>query len=369
MTKRMGPGDVPRSTPVETPSDDGGEPVVIEAWQRQDATERKMAMQLSRLREQFPQERIEKLPKPLWKGAWDGHKGNRCSVCHGYHVLENAIHLDYIGHANVTDRLLEIDPFWDWEPLAFTPDGLPKFDGFGGLWIKLTVCGVTRLGYGDATGRAGGTTAVKEIIGDAIRNAAMRFGVGLELWAKVDLHEARNVGDGETPRRENSSMDGGGRGGRAEGARRPSGDGAPVAVAADSPRAANQDALDALKSVCDNHGYSLQYAASRFVSDYDVDDIRRGSAEDIFEFADILVAEATAEPSGDGEDSGDGAGEGVGQGDERGDLADGESSDEAQAELVQPGVPETASGDVAAGADEVDPLDTSDVEKKPGEMF
>lgn len=60
-------------------------------------------------------------------------------------------------------------------------------DANGGLWIKLTVCGVTRLGYGDAQGKSGGD-AMKECIGDALRNAAMRFGAALDLWHKGDLH-------------------------------------------------------------------------------------------------------------------------------------------------------------------------------------
>jgi hypothetical protein len=55
------------------------------------------------------------------------------------------------------------------------------------MWIKLTVCGVTRLGYGDAQGKTGGD-AMKERIGDALRNAAMRFGAALELWHKGILH-------------------------------------------------------------------------------------------------------------------------------------------------------------------------------------
>ena len=58
-------------------------------------------------------------------------------------------------------------------------------DEFGGLWIRLTVCGVTRLGYGDAGGRKG-PNAIKESIGDAIRNAGMRFGLALDLWCKGD---------------------------------------------------------------------------------------------------------------------------------------------------------------------------------------
>ena len=63
------------------------------------------------------------------------------------------LQLDYVSHAWVTDRLLEVDPTWTWEPVAFDQSGLPKFDENGGLWIKLTVCGVTRYGYGEPQGR------------------------------------------------------------------------------------------------------------------------------------------------------------------------------------------------------------------------
>jgi len=95
--------------------------------------------------------------------------------------------LSYVGHAALTDRLLDADPQWNWEPLAFGPEGLPVIDTIGGMWIKLTVCGVTRLGYGDAQGKEG-PNAIKEVIGDALRNAAMRFGAALELWHKGELH-------------------------------------------------------------------------------------------------------------------------------------------------------------------------------------
>ena len=88
--------------------------------------------------------------------------------------------LDYVGHAAVTDRLLTVDPNWTWEPLAYGPDGLPALDSARNLWIKLTVCGVTRLGVGDGRN-------AKEVVGDALRNAAMRFGVALDLWSKDEL--------------------------------------------------------------------------------------------------------------------------------------------------------------------------------------
>lgn len=95
--------------------------------------------------------------------------------------------LAYVGHAALTDRLLDVDPGWTWEPLAMSPHGLPVMDDLGGMWIRLTVCGVTRLGYGHAGNKQGGD-AIKEIIGDALRNAAMRFGAALELWHKGNLH-------------------------------------------------------------------------------------------------------------------------------------------------------------------------------------
>ena len=95
--------------------------------------------------------------------------------------------LAYVGHAALTHRLLEVDPLWTWEPAAFDSCGLPKLDETGGLWIKLTVCGVTRWGYGDAGAKKGGD-AMKERIGDALRNAGMRFGAALDLWHKGDLH-------------------------------------------------------------------------------------------------------------------------------------------------------------------------------------
>lgn len=146
---------------------------------------------LDLLRQAFPEHQISKLPKET-RAQIDERKSNRsvmlwnCKVCGGHHH-KDAVHLDYVGHAALTDRLLDADITWSWEPVAFNADGLPAFDRNGGLWIKLTVDGVTRLGYGSADGKSGGD-AVKEIIGDALRNAAMRFGAALDLWHKGDLH-------------------------------------------------------------------------------------------------------------------------------------------------------------------------------------
>lgn len=112
----------------------------------------------AKLLEPFPKEQIQQLPK-------GGAK------------------LDYVSHGNVTRRLLEVDPMWNWEPLSFDENGLPMFDEHGGLWIRLTVLGVTRLGYGEPQG-SDRYDQTKGAIGNALRNAAMRFGVALDLWAK-----------------------------------------------------------------------------------------------------------------------------------------------------------------------------------------
>jgi hypothetical protein len=115
---------------------------------------------LKKLREPFPANQVGKLPK-------------------------GGIFLDFVGHGWLTQRFLDVDPEWNWEPVAFDENGLPRLDEFGGLWIRLTLCGVTRIGYGDASGKKG-PNAVKEAIGDALRNAGMRFGAALDLWCKGD---------------------------------------------------------------------------------------------------------------------------------------------------------------------------------------
>ena len=133
-----------------------------------------------------PAEMVGKLPKPLKK---DAEKG-RCNDCGGWHGLP-AVHLDYVGHADVTRILLLIDPLWTWEPVSFDAQGLPAYDRDGGLWIRLTVLGVTRLGYGDGPDP-------KQRIGDALRNAAMRFGVALSLWSKQEWSDTAD-GPRDTP--------------------------------------------------------------------------------------------------------------------------------------------------------------------------
>lgn len=150
-------------------------------------TDKKTGLDL--LRVPFEKNLISKLPKPTKAQTdevkADYKKGIRCKECGGWHHPQ-VVHLDYVGHAALTDRLLSCDINWNWEPISVNEDGTPKFDENGGMWIKLTVCGISRIGYGHPDGKKGGD-ALKETIGDALRNAAMRFGAALELWHKGDL--------------------------------------------------------------------------------------------------------------------------------------------------------------------------------------
>lgn len=151
---------------------------------------------LARLREPFPESEIRYLPRVWCKACRDSRAGchhhdrQKCRKC-GNNISSAHIDLRYVGHAEATNRLLNVDPEWSWEPAALDEKGLPQYDACGGLWIRLTVCGVTRLGYGHAEGKRGGD-AVKEIIGDAIRNAGMRFGMALDLWTSSDLEIAES---------------------------------------------------------------------------------------------------------------------------------------------------------------------------------
>ena len=158
---------------------------------------------LKLLREPFPEHQISKLPKGTKaQNQCPANEKVNCQVCGGWHH-PRVRHLDYVGHAALTDRLLDADPCWTWEPLAFTEQGLPRFDDQGGLWIKLRVQGMTRLGYGNAQHKEQMDVGSreKEVIGDALRNAAMRFGAALDLWHKGELHkEEPEVQHASTPK-------------------------------------------------------------------------------------------------------------------------------------------------------------------------
>lgn len=127
------------------------------------------------------------------------------------HLPRAGITLEYVGHGAVTSRLLDVDPEWTWEPVSYDEQGQPALvrDDDGnpiGLWIKLTVLGVSRLGFGSCPGSQ--FEAEKVLIGDAIRNAAMRFGVALDLWVKGHAEDDEKVTANDTRQRARSSKGG-----------------------------------------------------------------------------------------------------------------------------------------------------------------
>ena len=104
--------------------------------------------------------------------------------------------LDFVGHADITRLLLEIDPTWRWVPIEWK-DGRPAIhveNGMATMWGELTLLGQARLGVGSV--RADKVDLDKELVGDFLRNASMRFGICLSLWTKQEWDDL-----GDTPKK------------------------------------------------------------------------------------------------------------------------------------------------------------------------
>ena len=98
--------------------------------------------------------------------------------------------LDYIGHADVTRILLGVDPTWTIEPAAYDEAGLPARVTIGnmvqaGFWM--TLLGHARYCVGSVEDRK--SDIGKELLSDAIRNGAMRYGIALSLWTKAEWED------------------------------------------------------------------------------------------------------------------------------------------------------------------------------------
>jgi hypothetical protein len=146
------------------------------------------------------------------------HRAVKCKDC-GQKVTRAHSHLDYVGHANVTKRLLDADPRWSWRPMArdvpeqvmlaaiatgdqaiiaqviasYPPKLIELEVGNGRkervLWGELVIHDedgneVVTPGVGDAKGKLWGPDALKEMIGDFLRNSGQRRGLAWKLWAK-----------------------------------------------------------------------------------------------------------------------------------------------------------------------------------------
>jgi hypothetical protein len=143
-----------------------------------------------KLSAQFPKNQVSKKPKfrvvKASNGRTDTTGYDHCDICGGWHPTKGVVHLDYVGHADITARLNDVagPENWSIEPMAYNADGTP-LQSDGGMWCWMTIGETRKMCFGDAQGKSG-PDAVKEIIGDAIRNGAMRFGVGTYLWSKSD---------------------------------------------------------------------------------------------------------------------------------------------------------------------------------------
>lgn len=157
---------------------------------------------------QPPDELIGKLPRVTCGDCRNSpgkcctkHDKKRCDGCKQY-MTTGHVHIDYVGHAEATRILIEIDPTWTWEPVAWTDDGHPAITIRGAtaeMWGRLTLLGKTLPCVG--TAEAGKADVGKELIGDLLRNGAMRFGIGLQLWSKADRWEmAEAAADDEPPK-------------------------------------------------------------------------------------------------------------------------------------------------------------------------
>ncbi len=102
---------------------------------------------------------------------------------------KGGMQLDFVGHADITRILIEIDPMWSWEPCGWV-NGRPHVhveNGMATMWARLTVHGKPMLGVGSV--RADKAELDKELVGDFLRNAAMRFGISLALWTKQEWED------------------------------------------------------------------------------------------------------------------------------------------------------------------------------------
>jgi hypothetical protein len=114
---------------------------------------------------------------------------------------KGGMQLDFVGHADVTKMLIEIDPEWTWEPTAFDANGLPAYrveNGMAHMAGWLTILGVRRLGVGSVMHNK--PDLLKELISDFIRNASMRFGVCLSLWTKQEWDDVSHTPTTSAPK-------------------------------------------------------------------------------------------------------------------------------------------------------------------------
>lgn len=155
-----------------------------------------------------PSEWIAKLPRITCRDCSRSqsrvcaeHTKQQCDAC-GNYITTRHIHLDYVGHADVTLALIAVDPGWSldlgWDSTAGPID--PFAMGPTKLLARMTVLGVERPCVGTIEDhKAQSESALKELLGDAIRNGAMRFGIATGLWSRSQ-REGHDPDEAQEPR-------------------------------------------------------------------------------------------------------------------------------------------------------------------------
>lgn len=108
--------------------------------------------------------------------------------------------LDFVGHADITRILIEIDPHWRLVPIAWE-NGRPAVNivnDMATMWFEMTLLGQARLAIG--TAKATSPDLDKVLYGDALRNGAMRFGIGLSLWTKQEWNDLDHYTQAPAPK-------------------------------------------------------------------------------------------------------------------------------------------------------------------------
>jgi hypothetical protein len=108
-------------------------------------------------------------------------------------IPRNGINLAYVSHADITKILIEVDPSWSWQPIEWV-NGRPAIhveNGTATMWGTLTLLGKSMIGVGSV--RADKQDHEKELVGDFLRNASMRFGIALSLWSKQDWSDNTTI--------------------------------------------------------------------------------------------------------------------------------------------------------------------------------
>lgn len=136
----------------------------------------------------FDSQQVGKLPRggdDVPKGQW-----SRCRECK-QKTPPNHFHVDYIGHAVVTDRLNSVvgPAGWSWTLVTVERDQGGRLLAVVGEMTVLEHTKGPEIGTPAQTQREYGD-ALKSAISDYICRAAMRFGVALDLWAKQQLESA-----------------------------------------------------------------------------------------------------------------------------------------------------------------------------------